>query len=224
MPKSLQNYIKEAASSPRPKPVTPEVIQPVVEELEESKPSLKEYINTVSLQKPKKIEQPVVESTKVPILTVVQSMPEEEETAPIVEADEPSKPVITEQDNFNNTLVEYLQESIDGLRSIIVEQQNSQELLVNLINGLMESIEIQNNLNEKRFESVDSQITESAKVLLEATARLQELAIREINIPAPVVNVSLSEQKRITKTVDRDANGLITKITENIDQSVEKDK
>lgn len=228
MPKSLQNYIKEAASSPKKKLVTPQVIQPVVEDMAANKPSLKEYINTVSLQKPKKIEQPVVEAASTPVLTVVQNTVEDiipqDEPSQIEESVEYEEEIITETRDFNSTLVETLQESIEGLRLIILDQHNNQMMLTNLITGLIESLEIQNKLTDKRFESVDSQITESSRVLLEATVRLQELSVREINIPAPVVNVSLSEQKRVTKTVDRDANGLITKITEDTEQSVEKDK
>jgi hypothetical protein len=48
--------------------------------------------------------------------------------------------------------------------------------------------------------------------------------VREITVPAPIVNLSITEQKRIIKTVDRDENGLIRQITEEIEQSVSADK
>lgn len=181
---------------------------------------------------PLEITQVVTESER-PALTVVTSdrIAEEETIAeeplveqviePLVESNTVSNlPVITE--SVSNEFLESLRESIDDLRATLLEQQGTQIQLVHLIGELFESVKTHNNNVDHRFESVDFMLRETTATLLETTQKLSQISTREITVPAPVVNVSLTEQKKIIKTVDRDSNGLIRQITEETEQSVSK--
>jgi hypothetical protein len=46
----------------------------------------------------------------------------------------------------------------------------------------------------------------------------------QVNAPAPIVNVKIDKKGKVTKTVERDENGLITGVTENEVDDVEGDK
>jgi hypothetical protein len=220
MSKSLQNYISEVPDRPLvKKPAAKKVVETVVENNESKTASLKDYIKTVASEKK---PDPVVNKLVVqeaPVLKIV-----EQEIAPEVELEPVVKQVIIKEDTTQQLLIENLQETVSALKNIIVEQQQSQSVLSEVMTSLLESIQYQNELTEKRFENVDLAISQTTSILQETAEKLQLLSIREVNIPAPVVNVSLSEQKRVTKTVDRDVNGLITKITEDTEQSVTPDK
>jgi len=220
MSKSLQNYISEVPDRPLvKKPAAKKVVETVVENNESKTASLKDYIKTVASEKK---PDPVVNKLVVqeaPVLKIV-----EQEIAPEVELEPVVEQVIIKEDTAQQLLIENLQETVSALKNIIVEQQQSQSVLSEVMTSLLESIQYQNELTEKRFENVDLAISQTTSILQETAEKLQLLSIREVNIPAPVVNVSLSEQKRVTKTVDRDVNGLITKITEDTEQSVTPDK
>jgi hypothetical protein len=220
MSKSLQNYISEVPDRPLvKKPAAKKVVETVVENNESKTASLKDYIKTVASEKK---PDPVVNKLVVqeaPVLKIV-----EQEIAPEVELEPGVEQVIIKEDTTQQLLIENLQETVSALKNIIVEQQQSQSVLSEVMTSLLESIQYQNELTEKRFENLDLAISQTTSILQETAEKLQLLSIREVNIPAPVVNVSLSEQKRVTKTVDRDVNGLITKITEDTEQSVTPDK
>jgi hypothetical protein len=220
MSKSLQNYISEVPDRPLvKKPAAKKVVETVVENNESKTASLKDYIKAVASEKK---PDPVVNKLVVqeaPVLKIV-----EQEIAPEVELEPVVEQVIIKEDTTQQLLIENLQETVSALKNIIVEQQQSQSVLSEVMTSLLESIQYQNELTEKRFENVDLAISQTTSILQETAEKLQLLSIREVNIPAPVVNVSLSEQKRVTKTVDRDVNGLITKITEDTEQSVTPDK
>jgi len=135
----------------------------------------------------------VVIEEKLPALTVVTSEKLNEnivvEDQEILLTEEVTANLPVETESTNNELLESLRDSIDGLKIVLEEQQNTQL---------------------------------TSKTLLETTEKLSQISVREINVPAPVVNVSLTEQKKIIKTVDRDSNGLIRQITEETEQSVSK--
>ena len=113
------------------------------------------------------------------------------------------------------------------------------ELRMNeMVDELSNTIKLQNEIINKKFEVVDNVITETnnavqdsiKSVMQETSDKLDKIYSKEINIPAPiinvpapVVNVSLSEQKKVVKTVDRNSDGLITKITEETDDTLTKD-
>ena len=122
-------------------------------------------------------------------------------------------PVLAEQRTFE-TITQQLQESIDSLKTTLVEQQNTQVQLANLIGELFESVAKHNQNIDQRFDAVNTMFETTSRTLLETTEKLAEISTRDITVPAPVVNVSLPEQKKIVKTVDRDSNGLIRQITE----------
>jgi hypothetical protein len=129
-------------------------------------------------------------------------------------------PMMESQDNDN--IKDKLQESIDALQAVLAEQQRNQLGLADLIARLVDSLEHQNRSIDQRFEEVNSVLKSTSQTLLETTEKLSAIATREITVPAPVVNVSLPEQKRIIKTVDRDSNGLIRQITEETEQTTHK--
>jgi hypothetical protein len=223
MSKSLQNYISEVPDRPLvKKPAAKKVVETVVENNESKTASLKDYIKTVASEKKSEpiVNKPVVQ--EAPVLKIVEHIAEQPATE--VELEPVVEQVIIKEDTTQQLLIENLQETVSALKNIIVEQQQSQAVLSEVMTSLLESIQYQNELTEKRFENVDLAISQTTSILQETAEKLQLLSIREVNIPAPVVNVSLSEQKRVTKTVDRDANGLITKITEDTEQSVTQDK
>jgi hypothetical protein len=139
----------------------------------------------------------------------------------ITEDVETEEEIITEQVDLD---VVALNESIIQLSSFLYEQQENQKLLGNLISGLVETVRQQNTYIQEKFDHLDEALFSTSNVLQETALKLEQLAIREVNIQPPIVNVSLSEQKRIVKTVNRDANGLISQITEEIQQSVSDDK
>jgi hypothetical protein len=162
-----------------------------------------------------------------PALTLVKNEKIIEESAPVVdiplveEAVVPQPvPVITEP--VNTELMESLRDSINDLRAVLEEQQSTQLKLGKLVADLFKSVKTHNEQLNQRFESVDRALKQTSDTLLETTEKLSEISVREINVPTPVVNVSLTEQKKIIKTVDRDSNGLIRQITEETEQSVSK--
>lgn len=116
--------------------------------------------------------------------------------------------------SVEHSVSDSLRESINNLQTVLVEQNNNQKHLINLVNELFESVKLHNNSINHRVESLDLLVQETSKILFETTEKLSAISTREINLPAPVVNVSLPEQKKIIKTVDRDSNGLIRQITE----------
>ena len=166
----------------------------------------------------------IIPEAKVELEPVTESVAEE----PVLEALQESIFVAPEleivKEDVNKVLIEHLQETITSLRSSLIEQQNNQTELVRLMTNLSESLQTQNSLTEQRLSNLDSSLEHTTLILHETAEKLQLIATREINIPAPIVNVALSEQKRVTKTVDRDENGLITKITEDTEQSVTQDR
>jgi hypothetical protein len=176
-------------------------------------------------------EQPVsVIKEDRPVLTVVENktIVENNISESIIEPEIIAGPkidtpkLITEQISIQ--AVESLQESINDLKTALLEQQNTQIQLNQLITKLFESVKNHDNNIDKRFESVDYALNQTSAMLVETTEKLQQLSVREITVPAPVVNFSVTEQKKIIKTVDRDENGLIRQITEEIEQSVSADK
>jgi seryl-tRNA synthetase len=177
------------------------------------------------------VEEPVVVKEERPVLTVVKNEKivenvVEVESTPLVEAmiqPEASEPEIVTE-SINNNIVEYLQESINDLRTALQEQQNTQVQLGKLIGKLFESVKNHDANVDQRFEHVNHTLNQTSSMLVETTEKLQQLSVREITVPAPIVNLSITEQKRIIKTVDRDENGLIRQITEEIEQSVSADK
>jgi predicted kinase len=107
--------------------------------------------------------------------------------------------------------------------------------MTEMVGGLSNALKLQNEFINKRLEIVDNTLSEKTNamqdnlksVLQETSDRLDKLYLRDINIPAPiinvpapVVNVSLSEQKKVIKTVDRNSEGFITKITEETDDTL----
>ena len=119
---------------------------------------------------------------------------------------------------------EILIETFMQMRDFLTEQQKTQAMMGKMLVELIETVKTQNLFIQQKFDQLDESAIVTANVLREASEKLEALIVREIAIPAPVVNVSLSEQKKIVKTVNRDANGLISQITEEIQQSVSEDK
>jgi transcription initiation factor TFIID subunit TAF12 len=208
-------------------PSAPQIVEkPSIKVKESKKPSLKAVMSQKLEQNPFILEtteksQPIDEMIVPPVEPEVQLVVETvKEAVP--------ESLQTESKYINESVIphfiENLQETINSLKSALVEQQDNQTQLVHVIESLVQSIQQQNSLTESRFNNINKVILQTTNMLNETAEKLQSLAIREINIPAPIVNVSLSEQKRVTKTVDRDTNGLITKITEDIEQSVSQDK
>jgi hypothetical protein len=115
---------------------------------------------------------------------------------------------------------EMLSETLIEMKNFLIEQQENQNQMGKVIAEMLDTIKSQNILISQKFDQLDEAAVVTAQMLKETSNKLESLVIRELAIPAPVVNVSLSEQKRIVKTVDRDSNGLIKKITEEIEQSV----
>jgi len=115
---------------------------------------------------------------------------------------------------------EMLSETLIEMKNFLIEQQENQNQMGKVIAEMLDTIKSQNILISQKFDQLDKAAVTTAQMLKETSNKLESLVIRELAIPAPVVNVSLSEQKRIVKTVDRDSNGLIKKITEEIEQSV----
>jgi hypothetical protein len=159
----------------------------------------------------------VAESVEQPDPLLIEQVAPE----PMVEAVPASAPVVHEHQAVEN-LAEKMQELIDALHATVAEQQNTQIELTNLIGKLFESVAKHSKAVDQRFEAVNTMLESTSQTLLETTEKLAAVSTREINIPAPVVNVSLPEQKKIIKTVDRDSNGLIRQITEETEPAVNK--
>lgn len=179
--------------------------------------------------------------TSKPVLEVVQSREEPmqvlvEESKVIEESIETfaepayiatNTPLVEETDTVGNFITEdatALNETLSELKNYLMEQQQNQALFGHLITELVSTIQAQNEFIQRKFDYLDESINNTSSILLETTEKLQQLAVRELSIPAPIVNVALSEQKKIVKTVDRNPDGLITKITEEIQQTVSEDK
>jgi hypothetical protein len=228
MQSSLQHYMSEVSIEREKAPASaPQIVEkPPTEVKESKKPSLKAVMSRKLEQNPFILE---TTAKPQPIAEIIQP-PAEPEVQLVVENVKEAVPetVQSEPKYINESVIphfiENLQETITSLKSALVEQQENQAQLVHIIESLVQSIQQQSSLTESRFNNIDKVILQTTDVLNETAEKLQTLAVREINIPAPIVNVSLSEQKRVTKTVDRDPNGLITKITEDIEQSVSRDK
>lgn len=148
---------------------------------------------------------------------IVEDRPELQDHTPVpsvlVEQNADIKPILHAVSTDHN-VTESLKESINNLQTVLVEQNNNQKHLFSLVNELFESVKLHNNSINQRVENLDRLVQETSKILFETTEKLSEISSREINLPAPVVNVLLPEQKKIVKTVDRDSNGLIRKVTE----------
>jgi hypothetical protein len=201
----------------------------------ESVTSQVKFPSVTDLIKKELVQNPYVRQTTTP--EIIPEAKQEVELEALVEnaIEEPVLEVLQEsvvaaaepeiiKEDVNKLLIEHLQETISSLRSSLIEQQNNQTELVRLMTSLSESLQTQNALTEQRLSNLDSSLEHTTLILHETAEKLQSIAAREINIPAPIVNVALNEQKRVTKTVDRDANGLITKITEDTEQSVTQDR
>ena len=141
----------------------------------------------------------------------------DEPTNPFTEIIEP----ITEDHQSSNQM---LIETFMQMKDFLVEQQNTQNTMNKMMMELVETVKTQNLFIQQKFDQLDESAIFTAKTLKETSDKLEALVIREISMPTPIVNVSLSEQKKIIKTVNRDANGLISQITEEIQQSVSEDK
>jgi hypothetical protein len=130
------------------------------------------------------------------------------------------EPITEDQQSSNQMLIETFMQ----MKDFLVEQQNTQNTMNKMMMELVETVKTQNLFIQQKFDQLDESAIFTAKTLKETSDKLEALVIREISMPTPIVNVSLSEQKKIIKTVNRDANGLISQITEEIQQSVSEDK
>ena len=233
MKKILNSYVSEVKESmPKPRlsksPQTENIVNTNGLVTNQVKfPSVTDLIKKELVQNPyvRQVVAPeIVPETKVELEALTESTVEE----PVIEVLQESESVVLQpeiiKEDVNKLLIEHLQETISSLRSSLIEQQNNQTELVRLMTSLSESLQTQNTLTEQRLSNLDSSLEHTTLILHETAEKLQSIAAREINIPAPIVNVALNEQKRVTKTVDRDENGLITKITEDTEQSVAQDR
>jgi hypothetical protein len=247
MPKTLQRYMSEVVRKKEKTPVL-EDHQPSKSpfiKIVNSNPSLKDVITQELAQNPyvpeniSKLERAEITETSSKIqqelVPKIEEQPEEksEEQPTVIET-----VVINEDTEFVEKLVapqhinesiypefiESLHETISNLKTALLEQQSNQSQLMHVVESLVESIRQQTLLTEARFKNVDDVVFKTAMVLNETTEKLHAVSIKAISIPAPIVNVALNEQKKIIKTVDRDENGLISKITEEIEQTVSQDK
>ena len=137
--------------------------------------------------------------------------------AELFESDDVPDQVLVEESVIKK---EMLSETLIEMKNFLMEQQENQNQMGKVIAEMLDTIKSQNILISQKFDQLDEAAMTTAQMLKETSNKLEALVIREFSIPAPVVNVSLSEQKRIVKTVDRDNNGLIKKITEEIEQSI----
>ena len=135
----------------------------------------------------------------------------------VTESPEP----ITENHHSDNQMI---METFVQMKDFLIEQQNTQNVMSKMMMELVETVRTQNLFIQQKFDQLDESAIFTAKTLKETSDKLEALVIREISMPAPIVNVSLSEQKKIIKTVNRDANGLISQITEEIQQTASEDK
>ena len=94
-----------------------------------------------------------------------------------------------------------LKEILDGQREMIRQITVSQKTIVKSQNDLARTV---------------AALAESIAVL----ARTPPTVSPIVNIPAPIVNVMTENGRRMvtTKTIERDDNGLISKVTENVDE------
>jgi len=152
----------------------------------------------------------------------IEQVQEIVESEPIVEI---SVPETTEHiaEDYHST-DGLLVETFNQMKNFLIEQQNTQDMMSKTMMELIETVKTQNLFIQQKFDQLDEAAVITAKTLKETSDKLEALVVREISIPAPIVNVSLSEQKRIVKTVDRDSNGLIKQITEEIHHSASEDK
>jgi hypothetical protein len=158
----------------------------------------------------------------------VQITEDIEQFQPHVEVEQVEEIITTEStepitENYQSTN-EILVETFSQMKDFLIEQQNTQAVMSKMMLELVETVKTQNLFIHQKFDQLDESAIATARTLKETTDKLEALIVREIAIPAPIVNVSLSEQKKIIKTVNRDANGLISQITEEIQQSVSEDK
>jgi hypothetical protein len=137
------------------------------------------------------------------------------------ESSQAADQVLTEESVDKN---EKLTETLMEMKNFLVEQQQNQNQMSRVIAEMLDTIRSQNILTSQKFDQLDESAASTARMLKETSNKLESLVVRELSIPAPVVNVSLSEQKRIIKTVDRDSNGLIKQVTEEIQQSISENK
>lgn len=178
----------------------------------------------IAEETPKKKPKIAIAPKTTPI-PIVEDIEQEQHFEPIVEEqeDEYIEEVETITEDFQSSN-EMLIETFSRMKDFLIEQQQAQVMMSNTMMELVETVKAQNLFIQQKFDQLDEAAMVTANTLRETSEKLESLIVRDLNIPAPIVNVSLSEQKKIVKTVDRDENGLIKKITEEIQQSVSEDK
>lgn len=178
----------------------------------------------IAEETPKKKPKIAIAPKTAPI-PIVEDIEQEQHFEPIVEEqeDEYIEEVETITEDFQSSN-EMLIETFSRMKDFLIEQQQAQVMMSNTMMELVETVKAQNLFIQQKFDQLDEAAMVTANTLRETSEKLESLIVRDLNIPAPIVNVSLSEQKKIVKTVDRDENGLIKKITEEIQQSVSEDK
>lgn len=178
----------------------------------------------IAEETPKKKPKIAIAPKTTPI-PIVEDIEQEQHFEPIVEEqeDEYIEEVETITEDFQSSN-EMLIETFSRMKDFLIEQQQAQVMMSNTMMELVETVRAQNLFIQQKFDQLDEAAMVTANTLRETSEKLESLIVRDLNIPAPIVNVSLSEQKKIVKTVDRDENGLIKKITEEIQQSVSEDK
>ena len=200
------NYVQEANSKIGGYPGTP-----VVETLKK-KPKI-----SVAPRATEPARVQVIEDIEQPSPPAQPDIVIEEPIEIVTESSEP----ITENNQSDNQMI---METFVQMKDFLIEQQNTQNVMSKMMVELVETVRTQNLFIQQKVDQLDESAIITAKTLKETSEKLEALVIREISIPTPIVNVSLSEQKKIVKTVNRDANGLISQITEEIQQTVSEDK
>lgn len=186
--------------------------------------AIKGGFEAIAEETPKKKPKIAIAPKTAPI-PIVEDIEQEQHFEPIVEEqeDEYIEEVETITEDFQSSN-EMLIETFSRMKDFLIEQQQAQVMMSNTMMELVETVKAQNLFIQQKFDQLDEAAMVTANTLRETSEKLESLIVRDLNIPAPIVNVSLSEQKKIVKTVDRDENGLIKKITEEIQQSVSEDK
>lgn len=186
--------------------------------------AIKGGFEAIAEETPKKKPKIAIAPKTAPI-PIVEDIEQEQHFEPIVEEqeDEYIEEVETITEDFQSSN-EMLIETFSRMKDFLIEQQQAQVMMSNTMMELVETVRAQNLFIQQKFDQLDEAAMVTANTLRETSEKLESLIVRDLNIPAPIVNVSLSEQKKIVKTVDRDENGLIKKITEEIQQSVSEDK
>lgn len=206
---TIVNEQRDVPDLPIEPEIKPEPVKPPPRKkpriIERAPPPALETLFTKLIERIEKMSQPNTETLLAPLIERIENL---------------SQPTINVETTHVERLYEVEQAMLTALNELMernhTNEQDTRDHLVEMVNTQQAMVQ---QVNETQAQ-ISQTLSEVVTVIGVLTEKVNDMAQNApvispiVNVPAPVVNVSMQEGRKVTKLVERDENGLISKIIE----------